>query len=176
MLARRAHMSAGVAALVLGLAMALPAPASAHHFGETYKRQFKTAVVQGSFRNRACAVQANVRSARKKIVTFGIYWRPGKSLHLVATHPDYASVSGAQKIQFRFPDGQGIAFPMLRTGKKLQIDLGFGSKAQTFNKMVRANKSVTIDLLGVKDRMVVDLREQAKIIAAFKFCREEFLH
>lgn len=151
-------------------------PAQAYHMGETFKATLKTATVHGSYSKEFCSVQSNIRSARGKNVAFVIFWRPGKSLHLVATHPDYARAGGAQKVPNRFPDGQGMAYPMTRSGAKVQVNLGFGQKAQQFNRLVRNNRSLTIDLLGVDDRVAVDLREQDKVIAAIRKCRKEFLH
>ena len=160
-----------VAALFLGLT----APASAYHQGETFAVKLKTASVHGSYSKRSCSVQANIRSENRRAVSFAIYWQPGKGLWLLTTHKDYAKARGEQHIEFIFPSGRGLRFPMKQEGAQVQASIGFGNNAQLLNQHIRSSNRMMINLLGVNDRVSVNLAEQAKIVAALKKCRE-FLH
>lgn len=161
--------------LGLTAALALAQPASAYHQGETFLVKLKTASVHGSFKKRACSVQANLRSARRQPVSFSIYWQPGRGLWLLTFHKGYKTSNGPQQVEFAFPNGQGLRFPMKQKGAQVQANIGFGSNAQALNKLIAASNQMTINLPGVNDRVTVNLSEQAKIVAAVKKCRE-FLH
>ena len=164
-----------IRALSLIVALALAPPASAYHLGETFLVKLRTASVHGSYSKRACSVQANMRSEKKQPVSFAIYWQPGKGLWLLTTHKGYQRASGKQDIEFLFPSGTGLRFPMTQKKSQVQANIGFGNSAQVLNKHLKANKRMTINLVGIGDRVAVNLSEQAKIVAAMKKCRE-FLH
>jgi len=162
-------------ALVLQLAL-FTLPAQAAHYGETYKADLGSFTVHGSFSKKSCSAQATLRSVRGARVGFAIYWRVGRSLHLLTTHPDNARVSGPQNMQFRFADGQAVAFVTRRNGAQLETNIGFGNAANRFYEMIAANPSLRIELPAIGDAVDVSLADRERILQAMFYCRDEFLH
>jgi len=161
---------AGAVALLL-----VASPANAFHDGETLKLDFDQFNIHGSFSKKSCSAQADMKSAGGKNTGFSIYWRPGKGLHLLVKHPGNAAISGAQKIHFVFANGKKVTFPMKGKGALLQVPVGLGPRGSSFYSAVQANPSVRIDMPGVKDHVVVDLRQRDKVEAGMNLCRE-WLH
>lgn len=159
-----------------GLALALMAsPAFAFHQGETFQVKLKTAAVHGSYSKKACSVQVNSRSSRKQRVSFAIYWQPGRGLWLLTTHKGYGSAKGKQMVEFIFPNGKGLRFPMKHQGAQVQANIGFSSNAQLLHRLIDVSAEMTINLLGVSDHVTINLAEKRKVAAAMKKCRD-FLH
>lgn len=158
------------------LALAPATPGAAFHLGETWRVSYGTFTVHGTYSQRACSAQANLRSVTGANVSFSIYWRPGRSLHLITTHPRAGQAQGAPNMQFRFPDGQAVAFATSKSGNQLQTNIGFGGAAQRFYRMIEANGSVRIELPGINDVVDVSLAERAAVVRALFNCKDEFLH
>jgi len=144
--------------------------------GETYRAQFQGFTVHGSYSKGACSAQANLRSHSGKTVAFSIYWRPGRSLHLLTTHPDAARLAGRGQAVFAFPDGTGLAFPMRRQGAQLSTSIGFGSTAQTFYRKIQAHPRLQIQFPALGDAVDVALTDKARVESALFFCKRAFLH
>jgi len=158
-----------------GLLMALsaaPVPAQEFHDSDTLKLGFGTFSIFGTYSKQACSAQANMRSARGQRVGFSIYWRPGKSLYLLTTHPAYQKAAGQQQVQFRFPDGSVMVFPMRRSGAKLQTNIGFGAKARKFYDAITASRSVRIEMPGVGDAVDVDLSNRRQVEGGMRYCKK----
>ena len=75
-------------------------------------------------------------------------------------------------MQFRFPDGQAIAFKMKRRGDRVQASIGFGSAAKKFYKMIEANPSLRIELPGIGDTLDVSLKQRRQLEGAMRHCRD----
>ncbi|MBZ0127664.1 MAG: hypothetical protein K8F59_00980 [Rhodobacteraceae bacterium] len=162
----------------LGLLLAallLAAPALAYHQGETLRMKFQTFTIHGSVSKHSCSGQANVKSERGHMVGVAVHWRVGKSVMLLAQHPEYASAGGRQKIRFIFPDGKTIVLPMKLYGKQLQVPIGIGSQGLALYHALMDNPSVTVELTGIDDVVRVDLSDRFKAEQGALYCRE-WLH
>jgi len=161
--------------LAVGLAAVLATPglaAATFHDSNTLKLSFGVFSVFGNYTKQACSAQANLRSSRGRRVGFSIYWKPGRALYLITTHPDAASASGAQQIQFRFPGGKAMAFAMSRSGPKLQTNIGFGAKARKFYDALSTSASVRIELPGVGDTVDLDLSARRQLEGGMRYCKK----
>lgn len=156
-------------------ALLLAMPALAYHQGETLKMKFRTFTIHGSVSKRSCSGQANVKSRRGHMVGVAVHWRVGKSVMLLARHPDYTSAGGKQKIRFIFPDGKKIILPMKLYGKQLQVRIGIGSHGLALYDALMENPSVTVELTGIDDVVEVDLSDRFNAEKGALYCRE-WLH
>ncbi|MBV0911876.1 hypothetical protein [Anianabacter salinae] len=154
----------------------LAGPVLAQDLGETFRTRFGPFTVVGTFSKQTCQAQQTARSAQGQAVGFTVYWRPGRSLHLITQHPGYRAVQGNQPIRFVFPDGRAMDFDMTRNGSVLGTQIGFGSKAQQFYRLLEANQSLRIDMPAVNDSVQIDLAMRPELIRAMFFCRDEFLN
>ncbi len=144
--------------------------------GESFRTSFGPFKIVGSFSKQMCQAQQVARSANGANVGFTVYWRPGRSLHLVTQHPAYRQVEGRQPIRFTFPDGRSMEFDMARNGSVLGTQIGFGGKAQQFYRLLDSNRSLRIDMPGIGDSVPIDLAMRDEVIRAMFFCRDEFLN
>jgi len=151
---------------------ALSVTASAAPDQNTLKLSFSTFDVFATYTKRSCAAQADLRSARGQKMAFVIYWLPGKALYLMTQHPGYASARGKQVVQFRFPNGETMAFAMKRKGARVQANIGFGASAKKFYKLIEANQSVRMELPGIGDTVDVNLSRRREIEGAMRHCRD----
>lgn len=156
----------------LCLAIFLAAPAHAVPDADTLKLTFGQFDVYGTYSKRSCAAQIFLPSARGQRMGFSIYWVPGRKLYLMTQHPGYTRARGQQKVQFSFPSGQAMAFDMKRKGARVQADIGFGKAARSFYQLIEANRSMSIDLPGVGDRVEVPLVRRRELESAMRHCRD----
>ncbi len=159
------------AALILSGTPAPLAAATPFHDTETLRLNYKVFDVLGSYSKQACSAQANLKSRSGKKMGFAIYWRVGKSLHLLVSHPDNAKVNGSHQVRFLFPDGKKLVFPMARSGNQLQVRIGFGAKGSAFYDALKSNTAVRIDLPAVNDSVDVSLKERERLEAGMGLCR-----
>ena len=136
------------------------------------KLSFGSFDVYGTYSKKSCAAQTFLTSARGQRLGSSIYWVPGRALYVMTKHPGYAQVSGAQTVQFRFPDGQAMAFKMKRKGTRVQASIGFGATARKFYKMMAANNAMQIELVGVQDTVSVNLDPREQLEGAMRHCRD----
>ena len=149
--------------------------AQAYHDGETLKIEKGDFRIIGSYTKAACSAQATLKSNAGAKVGFSIYWRPGKDLYLLVTHPKNASVSGRHKINFVFPDGKKVLFPMVKHGTQLQVPVGIGPRGASFYNALQSNRAVRLDMPMISDSVDVDLRLRAQVQQALEAC-EQWLH
>ena len=152
---------------IFGLGTANAAPNQ-----DTLKLSFGKFDVYGTYSKRSCAAQTFLRSAKGHRMGFLIYWVPRKSLFVSTKHPAFAQVSGKQVVQFRFPDGQAMAFKMKKQGDHVQASIGFGSQAKKFYKLIEANDSLRIELPGLGDVLDVDMSRRRELESAMRHCRD----
>lgn len=163
---RRALLPAALALASVG------GPAVAAPEGNTMKLRFGQFEVIGTYTKRSCAAQATLRSARGARVGFSVYWVPGSALYLLTMHPNAAQVSGNGQVNFRFPNGQAVAFGMKRNGTSLFTNIGFGGTAQNFYRMIEANGSLRIEIPSLGDAIDVSLAQRREVEAAMRHCRD----
>ena len=157
---------------MLPLLFALAVPANAAPDQDRIKLSFGQFDIFGVYSKRACTAQTFLKSARGNRMGFAIYWRPGKNLYVMTKHPAFAKAGGQQTVQFRFPDGQAMAFKMKRKGERVQASIGFSSTAKKFYKMIEANQSMRIELPAIGDTLDVSLKRRRELEAAMRHCKE----
>jgi len=105
-----------------------------------------------------------------------VYWRVAKNdVYLLVSHPDNAKIKGRQKILFLFGNGKRVVFPMRGKGTQLQVPIGMGLKGQAFYSALTTNKTVSIEMAGVSDRVTVDLSRRQDVEYGMALCRQ-FMH
>ena len=170
--ALHAHPSGRSLLIALFLIVFALNPANAAPNQDQLKLSFGKFDIFGTYSKRSCAAQTFLRSAKGQRMGFLIYWVPRKSLFLSTKHPSFARTSGKQVVQFRFPDGQVMAFNMKKSGDQVQANIGFGSTAKKFYKMIEANNSLRIELPGLGDVLDVDMSRRRELESAMRHCRD----
>jgi len=160
-----------VATLVATLFLAVPV-AEARQGGETLQLDFGAFSIHGSYAKRACSAQANLKSKNGEKVGFALYWRIGKDLYLLVSHPGNAALKGKQKIRFAFDAGQKVTFPMRGNGAQLQVPIGIGPRGSAFYNAVQANDAVTIEMPGVGDSVRVDFGRRDEVQGGMQSCSD----
>ena len=145
--------------------------AASYQDSETLKLDYGTFNIHGSASKRACSAQANLKSRGGKNTGFAIYWRIGRTIHLLVSHPNNSKVNGKHKANFVFPDGSSVNFPMSRSGNQLQVRIGFGPRGSAFYDSLTKNRSVVIQLPAVGDSVDVDLSERERVEIGMEICR-----
>jgi len=131
---------------------------------------------RGSFRivgNRAkqsCAAQTDQPSRAGKSVSMSIYWKPGISADLLFRHPDVDASTGKAKLRFQFPDGTDLTFRMTPVGTILQMPLGLAHNVPALFHAVKTNARVEIDIIGISDKLDLDLAQWTEVKSAMEAC------
>ena len=165
-------VAAGLAATILAGAPPQARAARQVHDSERLRLDYGEFVVNGSYTRRACSAQANVKSRNGKNVGFALYWRVGKDLYLLVSHPDNAALKGRQKITFAFDDGRKVVFPMRGRGKQLQVPIGFGPRGTSFYNAIQKNNALRILMPGVNDEVRISLARKAEVERAMWVCEQ----
>ena len=164
---------AALRSLAAAAMLCLAAPAAhAAPEGDTLKLGLGSFTVIGTYSMRSCAAQSSVRSARGAPLGFSIYWIPGRSLYVLANHPNAAQVPGNAKVQFRFPSGQAMAFAMTRNGNTLYTNIGFGGTAQDFYRLIEANPAMRVEIPSLGDAADIGLGRRREVESAMRHCRD----
>ena len=146
--------------------------ATQFHDSERLRLDYGEFVVNGRYSKRACSAQANLKSRRGKTVGFALYWRVGKDLYLLVSHPDNKTLKGRQKITFAFANGRKVVFPMRGRGTMLQVPIGFGPRGTSFYNAIQKNDSLRILMPGVGDEVRVNLARKAEVERAMWVCEQ----
>jgi hypothetical protein len=158
--------------LLFAACLFISLPATAKHNGATLKVDQGLFKVTGSIAKNSCSAQANFKSNSAKPVGFSIYWRPSESMHLLVAHPMVATTSGRQKLRFVFPDGTDLTFSTTAHGKILQMPLGLANNVPALFHAVKTNPNVQIEILGINDTILLELRDHKAVLDAMEDCRQ----
>jgi len=157
-----------VACAVMLLALTAPA-VSATGGAELHENRGDFRIV-GMAAKQSCAAQTDQPSVAGKSVALSIYWRPGKSAHLLFRHPDVDPAAGKAKLRFRFPDGTDLTFRMTPVGTMLQMPLGLAHNVPALFQAVKTNASVEIDIVGIDDKLDLGLEKWTEVKSALEAC------
>jgi len=138
---------------------------------ETLRLDYGEFVVNGSQARHACSAQANLISRDGKQVGFALYWRIGKDMFLLVSHPGNRALTGLQKISFVFDDGRKVVFPMQGHGNQLQVPIGLGPRGASFYSAIKKNDSLRIVMPGVGDEVRLDVSRRAEVERAMQICK-----
>ncbi len=145
-------------------------PALAKHNGAELAQNHGNFRIIGIAAKNSCAAQTDQLSTGAKLVALSIYWRPDESIHLLFRHPDVDPAKGKTKLRFRFPDGTDLAFNMTPVGTMLQMPLGLAHNIPTLFYAVKNNPNVEIDIIGIDDKLKLDLAEWPAVWDAMEAC------
>jgi len=162
----------GAVASLIAALFFTASPTYASHSGETLQMDFGAFSIHGNYDKQACSAQANLTSKNGENVGFAIYWRLGKDLNLLVSHPGNTALKGKQKIRFVFDAGQKVTFPMRGNGAQLQVHIGIGPRGSSFYNAIQANNAVTIEMPGVDDNVRVDLSRRDEVQGGMQSCRD----